>query len=121
MDGQHRRLLEAAGRISAMLDGGAGRADLPQALQALACELAAHHEEEERFMRWLAYPGLEAHRAGHRAQAGRLQALLDRARRSAGGGDVRALLLDVVAETTRHIDDDDRAIGGFALDRVTGR
>jgi len=118
MDGQHQRLLEAAARITSMLEVGPGRDGLVRAIQALAHDLGVHHEEEERFMRWLAFPDLEAHRAQHRGQLLRLEALGARARWSPEDGEVDALFLAVVADTARHIDDEDRAIGAFALGRV---
>jgi len=119
MDGQHQHLLEAAGCIASMLEADPGREGLPQAIQALVRQLGAHHQEEERFMRWLSFPELEAHRAQHRGQVVRLEALHALVCRSRGACEVEALLLAVIADTARHIVDEDRAIGSFALGRVT--
>jgi hemerythrin len=56
----------------------------------------------------------------HRGQLLRLEALGARARWSPDDGEVDALLLAVVADTTRHLDDEDRAIGAVAPGRVIG-
>ena len=66
IDEQHRRLYEAVGALHRSMRAGS-LVRLDETLATLKRYAAEHFATEERHMRAMAYPGLEAHLGAHRA------------------------------------------------------
>jgi hemerythrin-like metal-binding protein len=73
IDWEHRRLLSIANRLLDAMSKGKGEAVVQPVVKDLASHAAAHFTEEEKFMRDMGFPDVEAHAAEHRQMAADLE------------------------------------------------
>lgn len=65
MNGVHAEEVEQLNRIEAMLDAGAGEAELADVLEALFDHTRAHFANEERLMKEVNFPAYQMHKSEH--------------------------------------------------------
>lgn len=117
LDRQHQELFRRAERLIAALRAGDRGEVLP--LLAYLEEYVVHHfEAEERLMRELDYPGLDAHAAAHRAFRVEYGALRDDLRRAGPTALVALTVHNWLSDWLRaHIGGMDQELGKFAATR----
>lgn len=76
IDDDHRFLIERLNAVITALNGRAPREALPRDIRQLRLFAELHFQREERLQAQAGYPGLDAHRAEHRAMLAQLDDML---------------------------------------------
>lgn len=109
IDDQHEEIFRRAEAADLALAEGRGEAEIDSLLAFLLGKCEVHHQEEQRFMAQVGYPGLAKHREAHQEFARRVKAL---ERAVAGGrrGEDLAMQLSelVLGWLVTHITTDDQ-------------
>jgi hemerythrin len=121
IDDQHQELFRNVNALLAAMRGRRGAAEVPRLLDFLGRYAVEHFAGEERLMREVRYPGLEAHRREHTEFAQDFQAL--RQEYEAGGATpavVVRLNVWLCGWLRRHVSDTDQDMGRYLADRPPG-
>jgi hemerythrin len=118
IDAQHKALFEAIDTLATSFRAGLAVTKARESLEFLARYTVEHFQTEERFMRAMGYPDLDAHRVEH----GRLVSKLQMLQVKQGKGYlVTAEVATFVADwLAHHIHEADMGYVQFARERVRG-
>jgi hemerythrin len=78
LDEQYELLFKAIRKFQGALKSGAQPSVIQASLNSLACQVEGHLALEEAYLEHIGFPGLAAHRPGHKAFRHQLQAFHDR-------------------------------------------
>lgn len=120
IDAQHQELFRRAERLIAALRAGE-RSEVESLVGYLTGYVAEHFSSEERFMREIGYPGLDAHRAVHETFREDLAELMADFRRKGPTPLVALTLHNYLSDwLRRHVGGLDVEIGRFAESKRRG-
>jgi hemerythrin len=121
LDAQHQELFRRAERLVTALRGG-DRAEVGPLVRYLSEYVVEHFSTEERFMREIGYPGLDAHRAAHQEFRTDFAAMLADYERKGATALVALTIHNWLSDwLRRHVGGLDVEIGQFAAAKRQGR
>ena len=111
IDAQHQALFTAVNRMAESFGDGLSHRQAAESLDFLDTYIREHFQTEERFMRDMGYPALEAHLVEHAHLAGQVR---DLQARQAGGATITMGVVILLADWLKdHIEEADMGYARF--------